>query len=292
MKAAILGLGLIGGSLGLAIKAHYGAEVFLCGYDQSATTMAAALERGAVDAVAASVADVVADADVVFLSTPVLQIVPIIERALPFFKSGAVITDTGSTKQFIWERLQKILPPDLYYVAGHPMAGKEHSGILAADRFLFKNKCYVIVKDTGAPQEAVDKVLYLLSATGANITTMDIAKHDRCAAVISHVPHVVAASLVTLLNRSDSDIDANLKLAGGGFKDTTRIASSNADMWSDICLTNQEAIISSLEEIKQILDEMIVYIKNDDRQKIHAYFTAAKKRRDQILEQTQDMFEI
>lgn len=292
MKIAIIGIGLIGGSLGLAVKAHFGSEILVAGYDKSADSMAAALERGAVDEIADNLRAVVEGADVIFLSTPVLQIVPIIESFLPYVKKGAVITDTGSTKQFIWDRLQKILPHDVYYVAGHPMAGKEYSGIMAADKALFRNKCYVIVEDTGAPPEAVERVLGILTATGANVTTMDIAKHDRCAAVISHVPHVIAASLVTLLNRSNSDIEANLKLAGGGFKDTTRIASSNADMWSDICLTNQAAIISSLEEVQTIISEMIDSINSGDRPKIHEYFSAAKKRRDQIIDKTHNLFEI
>ncbi len=292
MKVAVIGIGLIGGSLGLAMKRHFAGSVFLCGFDTSEKSLAVALERGAIDEAAADVKSAVQDADVIFLCTPVLQIVPIVKEILPHVKKGAVITDTGSTKQFIWEHLQKLLPAGVYYVAGHPMAGKEHSGIQAADQDLFRNKCYVIVEDTGAPKEAVGRILYLLQATHANVTTMDIAKHDRCAAVISHVPHVVAAALVTLLNRSHSDIETNLKLAGGGFKDTTRIASSNADMWSDICLTNQEAIIQSLEEMKAILDETIANIENGDRTRLHAYFASAKKRRDQLLDRTQDLFEI
>jgi prephenate dehydrogenase len=292
MKVAIIGIGLIGGSLGLAIKAHFKGEVFVSGCDTAKKSLAIALKRGAIDEAKDDMTAAVKDADVIFLSTPVLQIVPILEKIIPHMKKGAVITDTGSTKQFIWDRLQKILPKGIYYVAGHPMAGKEHSGINAADKDLFKHKCYVIVEDTGAPKEAIDKVLYLLEATGANVTTMDIAKHDRCASVISHVPHVAAAALVTLLNQSDADLDVNLKLAGGGFKDTTRIASSNADMWSDICLTNQEAIINNLEELKKIINEMITNIEKGDRKKIYDYFAAAKKRRDQILDKTNNLFEI
>ncbi len=292
LKICIVGIGLIGGSIGLAIKKNLKEAVYISGLDKNPETLRIAVERGAVDIATSEAKEAVKEADIIFLSTPVLQIVPMIEEILPFLKNGAIITDTGSTKQFIWQQLQKILPPDIYYIAGHPMAGKEHSGIKAADAELFHNKCYVIVEDTGAPQEAVNRICDLLKVTGANITTMDIAKHDRCASIISHVPHVTAAALVTLLNKSKNDIEANLKLAGGGFKDTTRIASSNADMWADICMSNPEAIVNHLEELKHILDEVIINIKDKNRENIYEYFHAAKQRRDNILDKTHNLFEI
>lgn len=292
MHIAIVGIGLIGGSLGLALKAKLQDEIYIAGVDNSAETLKLAVERGAVDLATDDVREAVAQADIVFFSTPVLQIVPMVEKIMPFLKKGCIITDTGSTKQYIWQQLQKILPDDIYYIAGHPMAGKERSGIAAADAGLFQHKCYVIVEDTGAPKAAVEKVCDLIALTGANITTMDIAKHDRCASVISHIPHVAAAALVTLLNNSQNDIEANLKLAGGGFKDTTRIASSNADMWADICMSNPDAITNHLEELKRILDEVILNIEQRDRAKIHDYFLAAKQRRDNILDKTQNLFEI
>lgn len=292
LKICIVGIGLIGGSIGLAIKKKLKEEVYISGLDKNRETLRIAVERSAVDIATSDYAKAVKDADIIFLSTPVLQIGPMVEKLLPFIKPGAVITDTGSTKQFIWEELKQILPPDIYYVAGHPMAGKEHSGIKAADADLFRNKCYVIVEDTGAPRDVVEKICSLLKLTGANITTMDIAKHDRCASIISHVPHVTAAALVTLLNHSKGDIEANLKLAGGGFKDTTRIASSNADMWADICMSNPDAITMHLEELKQILDDVIININNKNRASIYDYFYAAKERRDKILDKTHNLFEI
>lgn len=292
LHVAIIGVGLIGGSIGLALKEKLKEDILISGMDDAKETLSIALERGAVDVASRSAEAAVKDADIVFLSTPVLQIVPMVEKILPHLKRGAIVTDTGSTKQCVWRKLKAILPEGVHYVAGHPMAGKEHSGIAAADADLFLHKCYVIVEDTGAPKAAVDKVCDLLRLTGANITTMDIAKHDRCASVISHVPHVVAAALVTLLNNSQSDVEANLKLAGGGFKDTTRIASSNADMWADICISNPEAITQNLRDLMQILDDVIMNIERRDRQKIYDYFHAAKRRRDNILDKTHRLFEI
>jgi len=293
LHLAIIGVGLIGGSLGLALKNKLKDEIYVTGLSRTKESMEQALRLKAVDMVSDDVETVVKDADIVFLSTPVLQIVPMVKKLLPYLKKGAILTDAGSTKQSIWQELQQLLPPDIYYVAGHPMTGKERSGVSAADKNLFVNKCYVIVEDTGVPPEIVSRVTDLLRLTGANLTTLDIAKHDRCASVISHVPHVTAAALVTLLNRcSPGDMDSCLKLAGGGFKDTTRIASSNADMWADICISNPRAIADNLRELQQILGEVICSIEQGNRQEIHDYFAAAKQRRDNIIDQTEKLFEI
>ena len=292
LKLAIIGVGLIGGSLGLSLKDKLKEDIYITGLCRTQDSMNKAMELGAVDYATADVEQVVKDADVIFLSPPVLQIVPMVEKILPYLKSGAILTDAGSTKQYVWERLKQILPEDIYFVCGHPMTGKEKSGVTAAHKDLFKNKCYVIVEDSGTPKAIEKKIIDLIKLTGANITTMDIEKHDRCASVISHVPHIAAAGLVTLLNRSKGDMDSCLKLAGGGFKDTTRIASSNSDMWADICMTNPQAICNNLRELQDILGEVIVSIENHDRQAIYDYFAAAKERRDLILDTTEKMFEI
>ena len=291
INLAIIGVGLIGGSLGLALKDKMGDDIHITGFCRTQASMDAAVALGAVDEAGADLEKMVKDADIVFLSPPVLQIVPMVEKILPFLKSGAILTDAGSTKQHIWENLKKILPKDIYYIAGHPMTGREKSGVRAAKKDLFVNKAYVIVEDTGAPKEAHEKLMSVLEHTGANFTTLDIAKHDRCASVISHVPHIAAAALVTLLNRSGDDLDSCIKLIGGGFKDTTRIASSNADMWADICMTNGEAISNNLRELQDILGEVIQSIENKDRQAVHDYFSASKSRRDSILEKTTKLFD-
>ena len=275
MKLAIIGVGLIGGSLGLCLKEKLGDEIFITGLCRTEKSMKAAVELGAVDFASPDVEKVVGGADIVYLSPPVLQIVPMVKKILPHLKSGAILTDAGSTKKFIWDELKKILPPDIYYVAGHPMTGREKSGVTAAKADLFKNKAYVIVENTGAPAEVREKLMRLLNLTGANFLTLDIEKHDRCASIISHVPHVAAAALVTLLNRAGGDLDSCLKLIGGGFKDTTRIASSNADMWADICMTNADAISGNLRDLQNILGEVIKAIDSRDRQAVHDYFARA-----------------
>ena len=292
LNIAIIGVGLIGGSFGLALKSRLGDGVHITGLCRTQASMDAAVARGAVDEASSNLAEVVKDADVIYLSTPVLQIVPMVEKLLPFVKAGAVLTDAGSTKLYLWDTIRPLLPPHVYYVSGHPMTGKEKSGVEAADKDLFLHKCYVILEETTAPKEVYEKVVDLIRLTGANLTTLSTAKHDRCASLISHVPHIAAAALVTLLAENPEDDEDSLKLAGGGFKDTTRIASSNADMWADICMTNGAAIEAHLAQMKDILGKVADAVHRKDRAAVHDYFAAAKKRRDAILHETEKMFEI
>lgn len=292
MKLAIIGVGLIGGSLGLALKKALGADIEIWGLCRTEKTKQCALARGAIDKATTDIKTAVENADVVYLATPVLQMPSLVQKILPYLKKGAILTDAGSTKTYIWEHIRTLLPPDVYYVAGHPMTGREKSGVMAAQADLFQNKAYVILEGTGAPKEAVEKLLSLLQHTGANFLHLDIKQHDRCASVISHVPHLVAASLVTLLQRRKDDLPACLKLAGGGFKDTTRIASSDADMWADIAMTNGEAIAHDLREVQHILGELIVAMERKDRAFVHDYFIASKECRAMVLDATEKMYDL
>ena len=291
MKLAIIGVGLIGGSLGLCLKDKLGDKIFITGLCRTETSMQKSVELGAVDFASADLKKVVEDADIIFLSPPVLQIVPMVKKILPYLKSGAILTDAGSTKNFIFQELKKILPPEVFYIPGHPMTGREKSGVEAASKNLFQNKAYVIIEDKNIPAEIYEKLMQILKLTDAKFISLEIEKHDRCASIISHVPHVAAAALVTLLNRAGDDLPSCLKLIGGGFKDTTRIASSNADMWADICMTNADAISANLRDLQNILGEVIKSIENHDRQAIHDYFTQSKKRRDEILETVEKKFD-
>ncbi|MBR6014261.1 MAG: prephenate dehydrogenase/arogenate dehydrogenase family protein [Selenomonadaceae bacterium] len=287
---AIIGVGLIGGSLGLCLKKKLGDKIFITGLCRTENSMKTAVDLGAVDFASSDIEKVVGNAEIIFLSPPVLQIVPMVKKILPYLKPGTILTDAGSTKKFIAEELKKILPKDIFYIGGHPMTGKEKSGVTAASADLFKNKVYVIIDDANIPADVYEKFMNLLQLTEANFTPLDIERHDRCASIISHVPHITAAALVNLLNQAGGDLYFCLKLIGGGFKDTTRIASSNADMWADICMTNSEAISNHLRELQDILGEVIQAVDNHDRQFIYDYFSRSKKRRDEILEKFEKKF--
>jgi Prephenate dehydrogenase len=280
MKITIIGIGLIGGSLGLAFKGAGGVDV--TGVDNDRTSLEAAVARGAIDRGTVDPAVGVAAADVVFLCTPVLQIPAIVARIAPHLRAGAVVTDAGSTKGFVGKEISRLLPRGIHYVGGHPMAGREKSGITAADGNLFRGKRYVVTPGA-APPAAVAAVTGLIGKTGARITVMDVARHDECAAVVSHIPHVAAAGLVNLLGRYPDEKEILGTLAGGGFCDTTRIASSNADMWADICLTNAPAITGGLAALQDLLGEVVAAIDRGDRAAVRAFFAAAKARRDKII---------
>ncbi|WP_346354975.1 prephenate dehydrogenase [Azotosporobacter soli] len=282
-KIAVVGLGLIGGSLALALRDAYQSSIELCGVDQREEDLNAAINRQILNWGTASIAEAAAWADIIFLCTPVLQIPVLVSMMAPHLKPGTIISDVGSTKQLISFQIRSLLPEHADYVAGHPMAGRESSGFCAADKNLFRGKKYILLPEYTRQPESLVVIENLLSVLGADIAYMDAITHDKCAAIISHVPHVAAAALVNLLEDGETE---TAKLAGGGFKDTTRIASSNADMWSDICLTNGEAIVDSLENLKQKLDDMIYAIQRQDRNEIHQFFSNAKQKRDQLVSES------
>lgn len=281
----IIGLGLIGGSLGLSFKEGAGTGVVVTGVDDDPYTLSKAIGCGAVDYSTNNLAEGVQQADVIFLCTPVLQIVSIVEKILPYLKPGVILTDVGSTKSFLGEKITALLPTTVHYVSGHPMTGAEQSGIMAAKKDLFRDKWYILVPEASTDVVAIETIAGILAWTGARLTMMDLTDHDQCAAIISHVPHVAAAALVNLLALYPN-LEDSFKLVGGGFRDTTRIASSNADMWADICLTNKEPIIDSLVNLQSLLGEVIQGIKKDDRQAIHHFFKRGKIRRDALIQKT------
>lgn len=292
LKLSILGVGLIGGAFGMALKDKLGDKILITGNTRTETSLQNAIKLGAIDEGSLDPIECVKNADIIYLSTPVLQIVPLVEKILPHLKPGAILTDAGSTKSYIAKKIMSMLPENIFYVAGHPMTGREKSGVTAAHKDLFRDKCYVIVKDTNAPQEAVQKIIDLVKLTDAKLTTLTLEQHDRCASIISHIPHITAAALVNLLDKNPDDLQACITLAGGGFKDTTRIASSNADMWADICMSNSEPIIEHLSQLQAILSNVITAIAKKDRQAIHDYFVESKTRRDMILNETKDKYDL
>ena len=281
-RIAVIGMGLIGGSLGLAFKAARGSKIEVTGIDTNELSLVKARQRGAADVVTTDCKAGVANADVVFVCTPVLQVASLVKEIAPFLKPGAILTDTGSTKGYLMDQIRTLLPATIRYVPGHPMAGREKSGIEAADEKLFTDRWYILTPATSVPVQAIDTVRRIIGWTGARITVMDAVKHDWCTALISHVPHIGAAALVNLLAFSD-DQDSSIKLAGGGFRDTTRIASSNADMWADICMSNAGPIADSLDKFIQSLTAVAAAVRQGDRACLHSFFAKAKERRDELL---------
>lgn len=282
IRVAILGLGLIGGSLGLALRQAGPEQVEVTGFARRAATGELALQMGAVDNLADTPQAAVQDADFVFLCTPVLQMLPMAEVVLPVMKPGAVLTDVGSTKGWFVQKSRSLLPQHIHYIGGHPMAGRERSGMEAAQADLFRDKWFIFTPLPDTPPELMQRLRQLIQLTGAKTAELDEQTHDQVTAVISHVPHVVAAGLVQLL-RTQNDPALTARFIGGGFRDTTRIASSDADMWADICMTNGENIAAELDATVNLLGNVATMIRAGDRQGVHEYFTQAKQLRDALL---------
>lgn len=283
-KVTILGMGLIGGSLGMALRKFGEGSICVTGYARRRQTCETALAMGAADVMAASPEAAVRDADFVFICTPMLQMLPMATAVLPCMKPGAVLSDVGSTKNWFAEKIQPLMTNSVHYIGGHPMAGREKSGIESAMPELFQQCWYIFTPRVDTPSCVLAKLKRLIEITGAYTAVLDTAIHDRIAAFISHVPHVAAASLVHLLKK-EANPSETARFIGGGFRDTTRIASSDADMWADICLTNSENIATELDSLGKILSDMAVMIRAGDRENIHAFFREAKKMRDEFLQQ-------
>ncbi|QDR81066.1 Cyclohexadienyl dehydrogenase [Sporomusa termitida] len=289
-RIAIIGMGLIGGSLGLAFKAARGGKIEITGIDTNELSLIRARQRGAADSVTADSKAGAAEADMVILCTPVLQAAALVKEIAPYLKPGTILTDTCSTKSYLIKEIAAVLPAGVSYVPGHPMAGREKSGIEAADSTLFCDKWYILIPPANSDAAAIEAVRRVVGWTGARITEMEAGRHDRCTALISHVPHIGAAALVNLLSYAE-DKDSSIKLAGGGFRDTTRIASSNADMWADVCMTNAGPIADSLDKFSQIIGEVASAIRRGDRACVHGFFAAAQERRDELLQLEQAVTE-
>lgn len=281
-RVAILGLGLIGGSLGLALRSSAPGKVHVVGYARRAETGELALSMGAVDSMAATLQLAVSDADFVFLCTPVLQMPPMALSVLPHMKPGSVLTDVGSTKRWFADSLRPLLPTGVHYIGGHPMAGLEKSGLAAAMPDLFRDRWYLFTPSADTPQVLLSQLRHLVELTGAMTAILDEQKHDQMTAVISHVPHVAAAALVHLLKKEMNPAET-ARFIGGGFRDTTRIASSDADMWADICMTNSENIAAGLDDLACVVAEVSRRIRAGDRDGIHDYFSEAKRLRNTLL---------
>jgi len=255
-RAAVIGLGLIGGSLGLALK-RKAPEIQILGVDDK-TVLNEALGVKAIDQafVKSEIKTCVSQADLIFLCVPIREIIRLFPEIAQHALPGTLVTDVGSTKREIVEEAARCFQADRFFIGGHPMAGGEGRGIAWADGLLFENAVYVLTPGSDTPVVLAQHLGNLIERIGSKVLFLSPTMHDQVAAAVSHLPQMVAVALVNLVAKHQNDSPLFLKLAAGGFRDMTRIASSPYFIWKDIVQTNRGEILRFLEEFLETLRNM------------------------------------
>lgn len=281
-RITIVGMGLIGSSLGLALKkANLGVEIV--GTDRDRAVASAARRNGACDSTQNNPLDAIRGSKMVILATPVGGIREMLKLYGPELEPGVIVTDTGSTKAAVLEWAEEFLPDTVHFVGGHPMAGKEISGPDAAEADLFQNATYCIMPGKNADPDAVQIVTNMAESIGAKPFFIDPAEHDSYVAAISHLPLVLSTALVRL-NSANPAWPEIAKLAANGFRDVTRLASGSPEMSRDICLTNREALNRWIDEFIRELQEFRDMVQEGDERTIGNTFDSAWEARDRWVQ--------
>lgn len=281
-RLAILGVGLIGGSAALALR-KAGVVDEIVGYGRGQANLEQARTLDILDTIAADPAEAVTGADVVLLSVPVGATRDTLATIAPHLEVDAVITDGGSVKQAVMTAAQETLGTAFTrFVPGHPIAGTEHSGAAAAFDSLFQNRRTILTPTDQTDSDAITRIRTFWEYCGASVCRMTAAHHDQVLASTSHLPHVLAYTLVDTLARMDDSAEI-FEYASGGFADFTRVASSSPTMWSDIATANDDALLLVLDNFMANLQSLRTAIVEDDRTTIHDTFERAKSARDAFV---------
>ncbi len=286
-RVAIIGLGLLGGSIGLAIKAR-GLDIATTGYDRDPAVRAKAAERGLVGQVHDNAAEAVADADLVILCVPVGAMGAAAHELAPGLAPHAIISDVGSSKEAVAEALAAALP-GACIIPAHPVAGTEQSGPEAGFATLFSGRWCIITPPDGVDPAALAALSDFWTQLGSKVELMDAAHHDLVLAVTSHIPHLIAYTIVgTASDLEDVTQSEVIKYSAGGFRDFTRIAASDPVMWRDVFLTNKGAVLEMLGRFSEDLTALQRAIRSGDGDTLFDLFTRTRAIRRQVIEQGQD----
>jgi len=278
-RVAVIGVGLIGGSFALALKEH-GFKGSIAGIGKKIENLIKAQGLGIIDEYTTVASEGVKDADLILLSTPVGQFARIIEEIRESIKKGAIVTDVGSVKAEVIKRLEPLMPDGVSFIGGHPIAGKECSGVECASADILKNARCIITPTPNTDRDILIKIINLWKTIGANPILMSPDEHDSIFATVSHLPHVVAYILINTI----MDLNGNILHNGGrGLRDMTRIALSPPEMWKDICAYNRENILESLNQFMSSAMRIKKIIEDSEWDKLKEEFQRAKAGR-QILE--------
>ncbi|OHE80490.1 MAG: hypothetical protein A2107_08120 [Verrucomicrobia bacterium GWF2_62_7] len=277
-KLTVLGPGLLGGSIGLAARARQiaGRTVLWARRPEACDE---AMTAGAADAATLDLAEAVCAADLVILATPVGVMGELAAKMAPSLKPQALVTDVGSVKYPVVTQLEHLLAGKARFVGSHPMAGSEQSGIAAARKELFEGSVCILTPTERTDAGALQQVAEFWKSLGASVRTLTATEHDEVVARVSHLPHLVAAALVNLVC---SDGPRPLEFAGGGLRDTTRIASSPPGMWQEICLTNRDEVCRALAQFIEQLEAVQTMLRNKEDANLTAFLKRAKFFRDEM----------
>ncbi len=281
MKLAVLGVGLIGGSIGRAARERLDAEV--AGFDPDPATLDRAAEAGAVSSPAGSVAEAVSGAECVFCAGPVSTLPELVRSALTASGEGCVVTDVGSTKRGIGEAVAGS-PGGERFIGGHPLAGAETAGVENSRSDLFEGALWYLTPTRGSEGASFERLRRIVAGLGARPVAIDPAEHDRVMATISHLPHVLANVLVSQAAESLSGSDRKPEV-GRSFRDTTRVAGANPDIWGDIFSSNADAVADEIDAVVARLTEASSLLRGGDAAKVHDWQTKARSERRTLLDE-------
>lgn len=287
-KVALIGLGLIAGSMAHAMR-RGGLAGRIDGYARSAQTRQTAQEIGLCDAVHDDIASTVAGADLVVLAVPVGAMEAVAAEMAPHLKPGAIVTDVGSVKQAVIDAVAPHIPPGVDFVPGHPLAGTEHSGPRSGFAALFERRWWLLTPLPDTDPAVVERLADLIRAIGANVDQMEAGHHDLVLAVTSHAPHLIAYTMVGVADHLRRVTEQEvIEYSAAGFRDFTRIAASDPTMWRDVFLHNKEATLDILGRFTEELFMLQRAIRMGDGQVLHDYFTRTRAIRRGIIEAGQD----
>ncbi|NQT84796.1 prephenate dehydrogenase/arogenate dehydrogenase family protein [bacterium] len=278
-KITIVGMGLLGGSLGMGCRQKRLARKVV-GVVRRTSAVEEVLKHNAADEVTLDICEGVASADLVVMAIPMESIPVLARQARAALSRRCIVTDVGSVKGSLVLRMERLLKSTCHYVGGHPMAGSEKSGIAIASPTLFEGSTCILTPTKNSSPTAVRKVRRLWEALGCRVVHLTPRQHDISIALVSHLPHVAASSLVNVLAGSSRDPLSTVKLAGKGFKDTTRIAAASPKLWAGICIENRDAVLRSLEVLREKTSEFAELLKGKDREGLEAFFQKAKDLKD------------
>lgn len=281
-RLAVIGVGLIGGSLARILR-EKGEVGEVVGIGRGTDNLRRGVELGVIDRFSTDLAEGVKGADVVFVATPVCSIATVVGQIAPHLAPGCVVTDGGSVKEEIVAACEPLMPEGTFFVGGHPIAGTENSGVEASFATLYQGKRCILTPTASTDPKALELVVKMWELAGSEVVLMDVVKHDRVLAAISHLPHMVAYSLVNAVGGYDRFDENILRYSAGGFRDFTRIASSDPVMWRDIALMNRDAVLEMMDLFGRYFADLRLLVERGDAPALEEFFRSSKTSRDAIL---------